>query len=545
MIIQSTVHSWTILLFLLASIVFSQDGNNWVDGELYTYTRNGAWCWFQDERAVVDTTRNKLIVGSTNSGNSNDVTIFDIKNRRVENTKRFNPLIKWADDHNAPAVMITANGNYLAMWAHHYDEYNHHYSVFSGSTWSNERRFNWNSIPGGTNYTIAYSNLYYLSDEERIYNFTRANDRAPNFIYSDNNGESWEFGGQLTTNSSSSYNKGYYKYWGNGVDRIDMIFTEEHPRDQKTSIYHGYLQDGKTFNTFGEVGDEDIYNRDQIPTFEAFTKVFAHGTPVNGVDMGRCWQSDLVRYNDGTIAILFKARANNSEIDHRNFYTRFNGKEWKTTYIGKAGPKLYNDEQDYTGLAALSPDDPNRIYVSSPFNPGNDDSKAGKREIWRGSTKDNGITWEWEPVTANSSQDNFRPIVPKWKPGKEVVLWFRGSYSTAQNFNTNIVGVIYEYEVGNAKTIHEPHHFSPAFSIDAGSAVSGFITMRYTVPEKSPITLQIFNPAGKVVTTLAQNSFPAGSHQVHFSTSDLPTGVYLYRIRIGNYFRVIKLDMVK
>lgn len=108
------------------------------------------------------------------------------------------------------------------------------------------------------------------------------------------------------------------------------------------------------------------------------------------------------------------------------------------TYIGKAGTKKYISEQDYTGLAALSPDDPNRVYVSSPFNPGDDNSKAGKREIWRGTAVDNGQTWQWEAITANSSEDNFRPVVPKWKKGKEALLWFRGTYSTAQIFSTRI-----------------------------------------------------------------------------------------------------------
>jgi hypothetical protein len=206
----------------------------------------------------------------------------------------------------------------------------------------------------------------------------RANDRAPNFIYSDDEGNTWNFGGQLTTNSSSSYNKGYYKYWGNGVDRIDMVFTEQHPRDHTTSIYHGYIQNKKAYNTEGKEADDDIYDRKYIPTFDKFTKVFAHGTVVNGITMGRCWQSDIMRYDDGTIAILFKARANNSETDHRNFYARYDkDKKWKITYIGKAGTKMYDSEQDYTGLGALCPDDPNRIYISSPFNPGDDNSKAG------------------------------------------------------------------------------------------------------------------------------------------------------------------------
>lgn len=449
---------------LLAVSSHCQTQKNWVDAELIEYNNNGAWCWFQDERVVVDTNKQKLVIGSTGRGGSIDVVIYDIQKRKIDSKTQIGKLT--SDDHNAPGLLIQPKtGGYIAMFADHYDKYNSRYSIFDGQKWSAEKRFDWTKIPGGTDYTIAYSNLYYLSSEDRIYNMARANDRAPNFLYSDDEGNTWKFGGQLTTNSSSTYNKGYYKYWGNGVDRIDMVFTEQHPRDHTTSIYHGYIQNHKVYNSDGKEADDDIYDRNYIPTFDKFTKVFAHGTVVNGVTMGRCWQSDMMRYDDGSIAILFKARANNSETDHRNFYARFDGKGWKITYIGKAGTKMYSDEQDYTGLGALCPDDPNRIYISSPFNPGDDNSKAGKREIWRGTTKDNGQTWLWEPVTANSSEDNFRPVVPKWKKGKEALLWFRGTYNTAQIFTTRIVGTFYEYDAVKTEKRKVPDSHSGSLSL--------------------------------------------------------------------------------
>jgi hypothetical protein len=524
---------YIILLFKGTSFCQS----NWVDGTLIEFASDGAWCWFQDERAVVDTTKGKLVIGSANMQSSVDVNIFDIATKRVESSKRFNRL-SYTDDHNAPALLIAPNGNYVAVWAHHYDQYNSHYSIYNGQSWSTESTFNWSSIPGGTDYTIAYSNLYYLSAEMRMYNFARANDRAPNFLYSDNNGTSWSFGGQLTTNSSSTYNKGYYKYWGNGVDRIDIVFTEQHPRDDTTSIYHGYIQNRRTYSTNGTVADADIYDRGFIPTFGAFTKVFAHGTVVNGVTMGRCWQSDIMRYGDGTIAILFKARANNSETDHRNFYARYDGSRWSLTYIGKAGTKMYDSEQDYTGLGALCPDDPGKIYISSVFNPGNDNAlPAAKREIWRGTTRDHGATWSWAPVTANSTEDNFRPIVPQWKPGKEALLWFRGTYQTAQNFTSRIVGIVNESVVGivkeNADILPKPD-----FKVVSTPHAFHHVTLRYSVPEQSHVSLQVFSASGKRVASLVNKVSAAGPHTLDWDTADLSAGVYMAQIKIGSQSHV-------
>lgn len=525
------IHSCVItFLFIINSIAAT--GSNWVDGKVQQFASNGSWCWFQDERAVIDTAKNKLIVGSANMSSGVDLAIFDITNKKYE-TKRFGGL-EYSDDHNSPGLLVAPNGNYIAMWAHHYDS-KHRYSIYSNGQWSNEKSVNWSQWGSVSDCKVAYSNLYYLSDEKRILSCGRVFDRAPNFIYSDDNGQSWKYGGQLTTNSSNTYNKGYYKYWGNGKDRIDMVFTEEHPRDQTTSIYHGYIHDKKMYNSEGVLADDDIYSKDKIPTFEAFTKVFEHGTKVNGVEMGRCWQHDIARYDDSTIVILFKARADDKKDDHRNFYARFNGTKWSVHYIGKAGTFFYGNEHDYVGLGSVNPDDPNRIYLSTAYNPGDDNAKpSSKREIWRGTTTDQGATWEWEPVTANSSRDNFRPIVPKWKPGKEALLWFRGNYITAQNVNTEAVGTFYEYDPPGKVAAFSPANIKQ--SSQELSCIPGMhqVTVRYQITSGEQMTtLKIYSLSGKKVETLVQANRKAGSYQTNWNTAAVPSGTYIVQFTAG------------
>ena len=43
-------------------------------GNLVTFNDNGGWCWYQDERAVVDKTGNKLVIASIASGGSRNGT---------------------------------------------------------------------------------------------------------------------------------------------------------------------------------------------------------------------------------------------------------------------------------------------------------------------------------------------------------------------------------------------------------------------------------------------------------------------------------------
>ena len=85
---------------------------------------------------------------------------------------------------------------------------------------------------------------------------------------------------------------------------------------------------------------------------------------------------------------------------------------------------------------------PTTIYISTPYDPRDDTTKSSKREIWRGTTCDNGATFKWTPVTANSTKDNIRPIVPKWDGSHTALLWMQGSYMTAQGYSMAIVGVL-------------------------------------------------------------------------------------------------------
>jgi hypothetical protein len=253
----------------------------------------------------------------------------------------------------------------------------------------------------------------------------------------------------LTTNANVGYNNGYYKYSNNGVDRIDFICSDYHPRDFPTSIFHGYIKSGKVYKSDGTLVDDNLLDTLNIPSTAKLTIVFADNTVVQGDTMHRCWNTDVQRYDDGTIATIITARANNNvggsstavNPDLRFLYSRYDSSKWTTTYLGKAGFKLYASEQDYTGLGAMHPNDPNTIYISTPFDP-RDNTNLGVHEIFKGVTTDKGATWTWTPITQKSVRDNMRPVVPAWDRSNTALLWWRGTYTSAQIYNGAIVGIL-------------------------------------------------------------------------------------------------------
>jgi len=450
-----------VLAVMATAEVFSQTASDRVSGNLIQFNDNGAWCWYQDERAVIDTASKKLILGSDADGSGVggsprdgdvDAVVFDLLtglSQRVT-LREGDPSIFYSDDHNAPAFLVRPDGKYLGMYAAHFGDTTSHYRIYDGGSGGAEQVFNWKlRRPGGSNFQTTYSNLHYLSAEGRTYNFVRGNNKSPNSMVSTDLGTTWSYGGQLTRNAGVGYNNGYYRYSGNGVDRIEFLFTDYHPRDYNTSIYHGYIKNAQSFRTDGTLVDANILDTLNIPTPADFTLVFPAGTVVQGDTMYRCWNADVQRYSDGTIAAIITARANNNEggsstlisPDLRFLYCRYDGSSWSYTYLGKAGLKLYASEQDYTGLGALHPQDPSTIYLSTTYDPRNNAS-LGVHEIFKGVTADNGASWSWTAITSNSVKDNLRPIVPSWNSDNTALLWWRGSYSSAQTFNAAVVGIL-------------------------------------------------------------------------------------------------------
>ena len=457
MTFQSCVRfRWNLFLTTLICVnaLAIRAAQDLVDGNLIQLNDNGAWCWYQDERAVVDIENGKLIIGSDASGSGTggssrnghiEVVIFNLESGKSE---RYLLRNIYCDDHNTAAFLVLSGGKYLTFYAGHNSDTYSYYRLYEGGVWGEEKRFDWNTMPGGTNFRTTYSNLFYLSGENTIYNFARSDERSPNFIIS-GDGETWTYGGQLTEpDVSIGYVNGYFKYASNDIDRIDFIATEHHPRDYNTSIYHGYIQGGQSFRSDSTLMDEDIFDK-TAPKPAEYTRIFEGGTTIGNMTLYKSWNADVQRYEDGSIAAIITARINNNvngndysiNPDHAFIYCRFNKTNWSYTYLGQAGKKMYGSEADYTGLGALDPDDPNTIYISTHIDPVTDEDII-YREIFKGYTDDHGATWTWTPVTLHSCRHNFRPIVPKWNADNTALLWFRGTYNSAQNFDAAIVGLI-------------------------------------------------------------------------------------------------------
>ena len=70
-------------------------------------------------------------------------------------------------------------------------------------------------------------------------------------------------------------------------------------------------------------------------------------------------------------------------------------------------------------------------------------------------------------------------------------------------------------------------------------------TIRYGLPERSHVTLSVFNTLGQQVTTLVDGVMEAGYHEVIVNASHLASGVYLYQLRAGTNLETRRLMYLK
>lgn len=410
---------------------------------------NGAWCWFQDERAVVDPDSQTLVVGSIaapegpggdeRAGNV-ELTVVDLRSGSSEVVvlhERFE-----VDDHDVPALWRRADGRWLAVYTKHKTDDLTRWRVSEPGdprTWGPERTFDWSEFTGGRG--VTYSNLHAL--DGRLYCFARAVNDDPCALVSDDDGDSWTYAGKLFTRPKVGYVNGYTRYVSTPT-RIDLVTTDHHPRDYNNSIYHGYLEAGALHRSDGTVVDP-VALKGEAPSQVELTTVLEAGSLWDGEPMTHCWTIDIRRSSDGTIVAVLLARHEEEPstdrhrvvADHRYFYARLvPGGEWQVRQLAKAGPGLLPHEQDYTGLVAIDPYDVDSLYVSTSIDP-RDGAELAHHEIFHAHVT--GADTTWTPVTENSDVDNLRPIVAPGDQSRIPLLWFRGSMTASQHYNCEIV----------------------------------------------------------------------------------------------------------
>lgn len=105
---------------------------------------------------------------------------------------------------------------------------------------------------------------------------------------------------------------------------------------------------------------------------------------------------------------------------------------------------------------------------------------------------------------------------------------YDGSFEYSDEINIEFVALI-EFSLEQ----NYPNPFNP------------ITTIRYSIAEREFVTLQIFNSLGEMVIKLINEEKEAGVYESTFNASNLPSGVYFYCLKAGDFTQTKKLLLLK
>lgn len=276
------------------------------DGEI-AVVEDGVWTWFNDERAVWH--NEKLYIGYVKRNGRVAVTQYDPDTGQSYESEL--STVTEVDDHNNPSLHALTNGKLLVTYARHSEDTYFYYRTSnvtepqSLADWGAEQTH-------GSGARHSYANTYTMSEEGyKLYTFTRAIGWNPNWTVSTDGGATWSSLQELVRNGGNS-TRPYVRYTGNGVDAVDFIYTDGHPRNENNSVYHARIKGGNVLRTDGSVikslADTPLLHDAATP--ERGTTVYqyssaAQSDPDLWIPNGRAWVWDIQYQKNGDPVIAF------------------------------------------------------------------------------------------------------------------------------------------------------------------------------------------------------------------------------------------------
>lgn len=126
------------------------------------------------------------------------------------------------------------------------------------------------------------------------------------------------------------------------------------------------------------------------------------------------------------------------------------------------------------------------------------------------------------PGFDNSKYSNWGSSNGNGTPGKQ-----------NSNFITSVIEEKEEIPVKYELFQNYPNPFNPSTKI------------RFTLPKKTEVTLEIYNVIGEKVEELLNSTLNSGVHEIEFSNSKLASGIYYYKLKSGDFVKIKKMILLK
>ena len=153
--------------------------------------------------------------------------------------------------------------------------------------------------------------------------------------------------------------------------------------------------------------------------------------------------------------------------------------------------------------------------------------------------------------------DGVTGAVLAWNPNPDQSVWalniggntlFAGGFLQAAQGIPH-AGLIAVSLPGVHPTVFDgplPHRLAATMAPIVPNPARSSASVRYALPEKSPVSLAVYDLQGRRIETLLEHQDQdAGEHEIVVHTAGLPTGCYLYRLEAGGMVSTQKVVVLK
>ncbi len=323
----------------------------------------------------------------------------------------------------------------------------------------------------------------------------------------------WNAGGYWQNNFLSNYSyigskrdSIVYKIWRNDDWEYFMLLTFDYSNAGElfSTTYKQWEDTVWTANS----REEYIYNSDNLVD-STFTKIWL--TPEN-----MWFNSGLIIYtydaNGNEIEFLEKTWYSNSWNNNRKITTTFNENNQKTSWVLQRW--AYSNWLNVERV----------IYQYDE----NGNMNFAYHETW----DENNSAWNRTDGTIDFLDNSGMEFVLQ---ASEINVFYSGLTEVSENSD-----LIKDFKL--------KQNFPNPFSKSSGGNPT--TTIEYSIPTVgaknfSPVQLKIFDVLGREITTLVNKKQSPGNYSIKFNASNLPTGIYFYRIYAGDYFATKKMILMK